>query len=279
METRTGKPSSSQFVLLGQRRFAPFFWTQFLGAFNDNLLKNALIVMVTYQLARFAAGSPGLAATESGVLVNVAASLLILPFVLFSASAGQIADKYDKAALIRYIKAFEIVVMAIAAWGFVTSNLGVLLVAVFLTGTQAALLGPIKYAILPSVLRETELVGGNALVESGTFIAILVGTLSGGYLASLEYGAAAAAWTCVALALAGFVASLFVPRTGAADPGLKLDWNPLRETLRNFAYIRSNRTVFLSILGISWFWLYGALFLSQLPDFAKSVLHGSEITV
>jgi 1-acyl-sn-glycerol-3-phosphate acyltransferase len=270
---------NNQFSLLGQRRFSPFFWTQFLGAFNDNLLKNALILMVTYQLARFASGSPVFAGMESGVLVNLAASLLILPFVLFSASAGQLADKYDKAALIRYIKAFEILVMAVAAWGFIAANLGVLLLAVFLTGTQAAVLGPIKYSILPSVLRETELVGGNALVESGTFIAILAGTLSGGYLASLDYGAAAAAWACVALAVCGFVASLFVPRTGAADPTLKLDWNPLRETLRNFASIRSNRTVFLSILGISWFWLYGALFLSQLPDFAKSVLHGSEITV
>ena len=269
----------NQFALLKQRRFAPFFWTQFFSAFSDNLFKNALVVLVTYQAARFAREGSALSGVESGVLVNLAAALFILPFVLFSATGGQLADKYEKASLIRYLKAFEVLIMALAGWGFVAADLGLLLLALFLAGTQAALFGPIKYAILPSVLHETELVGGNAWVESASFVAILIGTLTGGYLASLDYGSAAAAAGGLAAAALGFVASLFVPKSGAADPGLAIDWNPLRETLRNFSSIRGNRTVFLSILGISWFWLYGALFLSQLPDFAKNVLHGSETTV
>ena len=279
VEARTGQPSPSQFALLTQQRFAPFFWTQFFGAFNNNLFKNALIVLVTYHAARYAGEGSLFAGVESGVLVNLAAGLFILPFVLFSATAGQIADKYDQAALIRAIKAFEIAVMALAAWGLVAGNLALLLGALFLSGTQSTLFGPIKYSILPHMLRETELVGGNALVESGTFIAILAGTITGGYLASLGQGAAAASVGAVAVALLGFAASWFIPKTGAADPGLAIDWNPVRETLRNFRFIRGNRTVFLSILGISWFWLYGALVLSQLPDYAKSILQGSETTV
>ena len=279
VEARTGQPSPSQFALLTQQRFAPFFWTQFFGAFNNNLFKNALIVLVTYHAARYAGEGSPFAGVESGVLVNLAAGLFILPFVLFSATAGQIADKYDQAALIRAIKAFEIAVMALAAWGLVAGNLALLLGALFLSGTQSTLFGPIKYSILPHMLRETELVGGNALVESGTFIAILAGTITGGYLASLGQGAAAASVGAVAVALLGFAASWFIPKTGAADPGLAIDWNPVRETLRNFRFIRGNRTVFLSILGISWFWLYGALVLSQLPDYAKSILQGSETTV
>jgi 1-acyl-sn-glycerol-3-phosphate acyltransferase len=269
----------NQYALLRQRRFAPFFWTQFFSAFSDNLFKNALVVLVTYQAARFAREGSAFSGVESGVLVNLAAALFILPFVLFSATGGQLADKYEKAALIRYLKAFEVLIMALAGWGLVAANLGLLLFALFLAGTQAALFGPIKYAILPSVLHQTELVGGNAWVESASFVAILIGTLTGGYLASLDYGFAAAAAGGLAAAVLGFLASLLVPKSGAADPGLAIDWNPLRETLRNFGSIRGERTVFLSILGISWFWLYGALFLSQLPDFAKNVLHGSETTV
>jgi 1-acyl-sn-glycerol-3-phosphate acyltransferase len=279
VDARTGQPSPGQFALLTQQRFAPFFWTQFFGAFNNNLFKNALIVLITYHAARYAGEGSRFAGVESGVLVNLAAGLFILPFVLFSATAGQIADKYDQAALIRAIKGFEIAVMALAAWGLVAGNLGLLLGALFLSGTQSTLFGPIKYSILPHMLRVTELVGGNALVESGTFIAILAGTITGGYLASLGQGAAAASVGAIVVALLGFAASWFIPKTGAADPGLAIDWNPVRETLRNFRFIRGNRTVFLSILGISWFWLYGALVLSQLPDYAKSILQGSETTV
>jgi 1-acyl-sn-glycerol-3-phosphate acyltransferase len=280
MDEGTGEKSRSQFALLAERRFAPFFWTQFFGAFNNNLLKNALIVLVTYHTASLVSERSVFAGMDGPVLVNVAAGLFILPFVLLSASAGQIADKYDKATLMRLIKAGEIGIMALAGWGFAAGSLGLLMSALLLAGAQSALFGPIKYSILPQTLREAELVGGNALVESGTFVAILSGTLAGGFLASLEgVGPLAAAAAGIAVALAGFAASCFVPKTGAADPGLTIDWNPLRETLRNFVAIRGNPTVFRSILGISWFWLYGALFLSQFPDFAKNVLHGTESTV
>ena len=280
MDPGTGSKPRSQFALMAERRFAPYFWTQFFGSFNSNLLKNALIVLVTYHAARFAGEGSVFAGMQSGVLVNLAAGLFVVPFILFSASAGQIADKYDKAALMRLIKACEVAIMALAALGFVTANLGFLLAALFLAGTESAFFGPIKYSILPVTLRESELVGGNALVESGTFVAILIGTLAGGFLASLgDSGPGAAATAAVVLALAGFAASCLIPKTGAADAGLAIDWNPWRETVRNFTAIRANRTVFLSILGISWFWLYGALFLTQFPDFAKNVLHGSETTV
>jgi 1-acyl-sn-glycerol-3-phosphate acyltransferase len=279
VEHSSEQKSRSQFALLTERRFAPFFWTQFFGAFNNNLLKNALIVLVTYQTARFAGESSSFHGMESGVLVNLAAGLFIVPFVLLSATAGQIADKYDKSRLIRGIKGLEIVVMGFAALGFVTANLGLLLTALFLAGIQSALFGPIKYSILPQMLHEAEIVGGNALVESGTFVAILAGTLSGGYLAALQAGPIAAAAGGLAVAVLGLAASWFIPRTGGADPALAIDPNPLRETWRNFQVIRANSTVFRSILGISWFWLYGALYLSQFPDFAKSVLRGDETTV
>src|SRR5688572_13427140 len=263
-----------------ERRFAPYFWTQFFGSFNSNLLKNALIVLMTYHAARFAGEGSAFAGAQPGVLVNMAAGLFIVPFILFSASAGQLADKYDKAALIRLIKGCEIAIMALAAAGFALGSLALLFTALFLAGTESAFFGPIKYSILPQTLQEAELVGGNALVETGTFVAILAGTLAGGWLASLgDAGPGAAAAAAVALALAGFGFSCLIPRTGAADPGLAIDWNPWRETVRNFIAIRANRTVFLSILGISWFWLYGALYLSQFPDFAKNVLGGSETTV
>jgi len=270
----------SQFRLLGQRRFGPFFWTQFFGAFNDNVLKNALVILVTYQAARFAAEGSVFAGMPSGVLVNFAAGLFILPFFLFSATAGQIADKYEKSGLIRLTKALEIGIMALAAWGFVTGSLALLLAVLFLMGLQSTIFGPVKYAILPQTLDHTELVGGNALIESGTFVAILLGTITGGYLASLPgTGAFAAAAGGLVVALLGFAVSWFVPRTAAADPGLRIDWNPARETWRNFSSIRGQRTVFLSILGISWFWLYGALFLSQFPEYAKTVLRGGETSV
>jgi len=279
LEHSSERKSRSQFALLTERRFAPFFWTQFFGAFNNNLLKNAMIVLVTFQTARFAGQSAIFRGMDSGVLVNLAAGLFILPFVLLSATAGQLADKYDKSRLIRGVKILEVVVMGLAAVGFATANLGLLLTALFLSGLQSALFGPIKYSILPQMLRETEIVGGNGLVESGTFVAILIGTLTGGYLASLQAGPAAAAASGLTVAAAGLAASWLIPRAGAADPGLKIDHNPVRETWRNYQGIRANNVVHRSILGISWFWLYGALFLSQFPDFAKTVLRGDETQV
>ena len=270
----------SQFRLLGKRRFAPFFLTQFLGAFNDNVLKNAMVILVTYQAARYAGQSSAFHSLSSGILVNLAAAIFILPFFLFSATAGQVADRTDKAIMIRAIKTFEIGVMALAGWGFVSGSLGALFGALFLMGVHSSFFGPVKYAILPQSLSETELIGGNALIESGTFVAILAGTIAGGTLAALPgYGPAAAAAGGLIVAVLGLAASWFIPAAPAAAPGLRIDWNPLRETWRNFRFIRGRRAVFLSILGISWFWLYGALFLSQFPAYAKNVLQGGETSV
>ena len=263
---------SSQFGLLHERRFLPFFLTQFLGAFNDNLFKNALVVLITFQAARYTALSPG-------VLVNLAAGIFILPFFLFSASAGQLADKYEKSRLIRLIKFAEILVMGLAALAFAVDSLGLLLTTLFLMGTQSSLFGPVKYAILPAHLREHELVGGNALVESGTFVAILLGTIAGGLMIATADGALSVSLAALAVAIGGYLASRHIPAAPIADAALAIGWNPLTETWRNIRFARSNRTVFLSILGISWFWFYGALFLSQFPGYAREMLGGDEHTV
>jgi 1-acyl-sn-glycerol-3-phosphate acyltransferase len=263
---------SSQFSLLKARRFGPFFSTQFLGAFNDNLFKNALIVMLTFQAAQWTTLQPEL-------LVNLAAGIFILPFFLFSATAGQLADKHDKAILIRLVKVLEIGIMLIAGAGFWLHSLVVLLGCLFLLGLHSTLFGPVKYAILPQHLQEDELVGGNALIEAGTFIAILLGTLFGGLLAGTEAGALWITATCLLTAVAGYVVSRGVPAAAAPEPGLQVNPNPITETWRNIRFARDNRTVFLSILGISWFWLFGALLLAQFPAYAKNVLGGTETSV
>jgi len=262
---------SGQFKLLRERRFLPFFGTQFLGAFNDNLFKNALVVLLTFQAASWTSLDPG-------ILANLAAGIFILPFFIFSATAGQLADKYDKALLSRLVKLLEVVIMLLAGLGFAMHSLPVLLGALFLLGCHSTLFGPVKYAILPQHLHEDELVGGNALVEAGTFVAILMGTLAGGLLA----GAGHPLWVALAgllVAVAGYLASRGIPTAPAPEPGLRINPNPLTETWRNVGFARENRTVFLSILGISWFWLYGALFLAQFPAFAKNVLGGGESAV
>lgn len=263
---------SGQFDLLKKKRFAPLFITQFLGAFNDNLYKNALVVLLTFQSAQWTTLKPE-------ILVNLAAGIFILPFFLFSATAGQLADKYDKAKLARLTKALEILIMLVATVGFWYSSLGILLAALFLMGLQSTLFGPVKYAILPQHLRPRELLGGNALVEAGTFVAILLGTLLGGLLAGTTH---APLWiTCGALviAIAGFASSLKIPTAPAPAPQLRINLNPFTETMRNIGFAKQNRTVFLSILGISWFWLYGALFLAQIPSFSKNHLGGNEVAV
>ena len=263
---------SSQFGLLSTRRFAPFFGTQFLGAFNDNLFKNALIVLLTFQAASWTTLTPE-------VLTNLAAGIFILPFFLFSATAGQLADKYDKAKLARLVKLLEIVIMGVAWLGFSMHSLEVLLAALFLLGLHSTLFGPVKYAILPQQLRENELVGGNALVEAGTFVAILIGTLAGGLLAGAAGHPSWVAYTGMVIAALGYLCSRGIPAAPAPVPELVVSLNPLSETRRNIGFARENRTVFLSILGISWFWLYGALFLAQFPAYAKNVLGGSETSV
>ncbi len=263
---------SSQFSLLRKRRFLPFFLTQFLGAFNDNLYKNALVVLITFHAARYTAMAPG-------VLVNLAAGIFILPFFLFSATAGQLADKYEKSRLIRGIKLVEIGIMAFAATAFAFDSLVLMLATLFLMGAQSSLFGPVKYAILPQHLDETELIGGNGVVESGTFVAILFGTIAGGVMIAMPGGARWVSVVVLVIACAGYLASRGIPNAAAADAALRINWNPVSQTLRTLGFARVNRTVFLSILGISWFWFYGALLLSQFPGYARSVLGGDEYTV
>ena len=260
---------ANQFTLLRQRRFAPFFWTQFAGAANDNLFKFAFTVMVTYQL-QLAWMPPALAGLAIG-------ALFILPFLLFSATAGQLTDKHDKTKMIRFVKNLEIAIMGVAAWGFMQADAVVLLACVFLMGLHSTLFGPVKFAYLPQVLDARELTGGNGMVEMGTFVAILLGQVAGGLLVALpDVGHATVALACVLLALLGRGVAQAVPPAPATDPGLVINWNPVSETWRNLHLARGNAVVFRSLLGISWMWFFGAVFLSQFPSFAKEVLHGDE---
>jgi 1-acyl-sn-glycerol-3-phosphate acyltransferase len=260
---------ANQFALLKQRRFAPFFWTQFLGAGNDNLFKFAFTVMVTYQLQ-----VDWLPPSLAGLAIG---ALFILPFLLFSATSGQLADKYDKAALIRIVKWMEVAIMLLAGWGFVQRNVALLLGCVFLMGLHSTLFGPVKFAYLPQHLDERELTGGNGMVEMGTFVAILLGSVAGNVLISMpEVGARAAAWSCIAVAVLGRIAAQWIPASPSTDPQLRINWNPITETWRNLKLAYENVAVFRSLLGISWMWFFGAVFLSQFPSFAKDVLHGNE---
>jgi 1-acyl-sn-glycerol-3-phosphate acyltransferase len=259
----------NQFALLGQRRFAPFFWVQFLGAGNDNVFKFAFTVLVTYELQL-----DWLPPALAGLVIG---AVFILPFLLFSATSGQLADKHDKAVLIRLVKNLEIAIMLLAGWGFVQQLVPVLLACVFLMGLHSTLFGPVKFAYLPQHLSERELTGGNGMVEMGTFVAILLGNVAGGLLIALPgIGGTAVAVVCIALALAGRVLAQAVPPSPATDPGLRINWNPLTETLRNLRLAHENVAVFRSLLGISWMWFFGAVFLAQFPSFAHDVLHGDE---
>ncbi len=258
-----------QFALLGQRRFAPFFWTQFLGAGNDNLFKFALTVMVTYQLQL-----EWLPAAQAGLVIG---ALFILPYLIFSATSGQLADKYNKTALIRLVKSLEIAIMALAAWGFYQKQVPVLLACTFLMGLHSTLFGPVKYAYLPQQLNERELTGGNGLVEMGTFVAILLGNVAGGLLIGIpEGGPHYVAGACLALAVLGRAMAQAIPEAPATDPGLRINWNPVSETWRNLKLAREHVAVFRSLLGISWMWFFGAIFLSNFPALARNVLGGNE---
>ncbi|MDR5750331.1 MULTISPECIES: MFS transporter [unclassified Caballeronia] len=263
---RADASGESQFRLLRERRFAPFFWTQFLGAMNDNVFKVGFTSLVTFQAARFSGVDPKTAA----FLIS---AIFIVPFVLFSATSGQIADKYDKATLTRLVKSFEIAVMLVGSGGFLLHNAMLLYLCTFLMGVHSTVFGPVKYAYLPQHLKSSELVGGNGLVEMGTFVAILIGTIIGGAAAGLtEHGAMLLATACLAFALIGRAVSGFVPKSEAPQPELRINWNPFSETWRNLALAKQNRTVFLSLLGISWLWFVGATFLTSFFNFAKDVL-------
>jgi len=262
--------SAGQFSLLGQRRFLPLFLTQFFGAFNDNVFKNALIVLLVFSL--------GKDTEQINFLTNMAAGLFILPFFLFSSTAGQLADKYDKAKLMRWVKTAEIFIMMAAAASIYTANTTAMLAVLFLLGLQSTFFGPAKYAILPQALSEQELIGGNAQIEMGTFVAILLGTICGGLLVGAENASVWISLVILTVAVLGWLSSMAIPSTSSAAPDLNINWNVFSQTYKTIGMAKQNPAVFLSIIGISWFWLIGAAYLTQLPAFTKSVL-GADNTV
>jgi 1-acyl-sn-glycerol-3-phosphate acyltransferase len=257
----------SQFSLLKSRRFAPFFWTQALGAFNDNAFRNALVMLVAFQMS--------LGEKVASLYTNLAPALFIIPFFLFSATAGQLAEKYEKTRIIRYVKLFEIVAMVVAAIGFHTHHLWLLLIVLFLMGIHSTVFGPIKYSILPQALRPQELVGGNGLVEMGTQMAMLIGMIVGNALMLIAgYGPTAASAATIGIAVAGYLISRSIPASPPTAPDLKINFNPFTETSRVLAITRESRAVFNAILGISWFWFFGTVMIAQLPGYTRVNLGG-----
>jgi 1-acyl-sn-glycerol-3-phosphate acyltransferase len=263
--------ASNQFRLLGQRRFLPFFGAQALGAFNDNVYRNVLVLLVTF-------GGTLTTSLSPEVLTNLAGGLFILPYLLFSGLAGQLADRFDKSRVVQVVKATEILIMALAGIGLASGNIVILMSALFLLGVHSTFFAPAKYGLLPQILEPSELVGGNAMLEMGTFLAILLGTLAGGVLAA-SHGTVTIVGAMVVIAGVGFLLSLAMPRAKPADAKLRIDWNPFRSTMAAIRTARESRTVFLSVLGNSWFWFYGALVLAQLPLFVKTIIGGSESVV
>lgn len=261
--------NQSQFNLLGEKIFAPFFWTQFSGAFNDNVYKNMLILMIAFQSAASASLS-----INANVLINIAAGLFILPFFLFSALAGQMADKFEKSKLIRIIKLMEVVIMSLAAVALYFEHIPCLLALLFLMGGQSAFFGPVKYSIIPQHIHETRIIGANALVEMGTFVAILLGTVSGGML--VNQGRFIGGITLIIVAVAGWLASRMIPKAASANSHLKINWNLVKESVKMIRLTSKDRVIFLSVLGSSWFWFLGAGYLTQIPNYTRTVLFGSE---
>lgn len=258
--------------LLRSRRFAPMFITQFFGALNDNVFKQALLLVITY----------GWISQQGAVstLNNLAALLFILPYFIFSATAGQIADKYERSQLVRYLKLAEIAIMLLGTIGFLLGQLWLLLLALFLMGTQSAFFGPIKYAILPEILKPHELMSGNALFQSGTSIAILIGMiLGGGVIAASSGNLIWISLTVLILAVCGYLASRFILPQQVTQPDFKVDWNFFRTSITTLKYAKSLPLVFTILLGNSWYWFYGATYLTQIPQLTQQHLHGSENVV
>lgn len=259
--------AESQFVLLRQRRFLPFFITQFLGAFNDNAFKNALLILIAFHGVN--------QTTESArFLANLSAVAFILPFFLFSSTAGQIGDSVEKSWLIRQIKLFEIIIMSVAVIGLMSHSVELLLVVLFFMGTQSAFFGPVKYGYLPHHLDETEIVGGNGLVGMGTFMAILSGMLIGGYLFMVSSSGFWISMLVVAVAIAGYMSARMIPYTPIAQQDLQINWNIFSQTWQTIRLTRSNKTVFHCVVGISWFWFIGSTYMVQLPLYTRNILGG-----
>ena len=259
--------------LLSTRRFLPMFITQFFGALNDNVYKQALLLVITY-------GWINQQAADVSTLNNLAALLFILPYFIFSATAGQIADKFERSQLIRGIKVLEIVIMLIGSAGFLLGNLWLLLLALFMMGTHSTFFGPIKYAILPEILKPNELMSGNALFQSGTSIAILIGMILGGAVISVSQGNLI--WislTVVIIAVLGYFSSRFILKQKVSSPDLKIDWNFFRTSFQTLKYAKSLPLIFMILLGNSWYWFYGATYLTQIPQLTQQNLHASENVV
>ncbi|WP_151804884.1 MFS transporter [Acinetobacter bereziniae] len=259
--------------ILGTRRFLPMFLTQFFGALNDNVYKQSLLLVITYGWIQQQSASVS-------TLNNLAALLFILPYFIFSATAGQIADKYERSFLVRNIKILEIIIMLIASAGFLLGNLWILLFALFLMGTHSTFFGPIKYAILPEILKPNELMSGNALFQSGTSIAILIGMILGGAVISLSQGHMI--WICltiVSIAVVGYIASRFILKQSTSNTDLKIDWNFFRTSFETIRYAKSLPLIFMVLLGNSWYWFYGATYLTQIPQLTQQNLHGNENVV
>ncbi|MAZ38906.1 MAG: MFS transporter [Legionellales bacterium] len=258
----------SQFALLKARRFLPFFVTQFLGAFNDNVFKNALLIIIAYQGATWTH-------INADILTNICAGLFILPFFIFSAMAGQLADKYEKSYFIRWVKVAEIFIMLLATLGLMLHQLYFLLFVLFMLGTQSTYFGPVKYSILPQQLTASELIGGNGLVEMGTFVAILFGTIMGGILVTNQHHMVLAVTSTILLVSAlGFLSSCFIPQSPANAPTLQLNWEPFSQTYRNLSFALQDKIVFSAILSNAWFWFFGAVVLTQIPVYVKAYLRG-----
>lgn len=258
--------------LLTKQRFLPLFITQFLGAFNDNLLKNAIVILITYKIAEQLEFSTQL-------LITIASGLFILPFFLFSATAGQLADKYDRATLTRIIKIAEIIIMCFAALSFSLQNPWLLILALFASGTHSTFFGPIKYALLPQQLLPNELMVGNAYIEGATFFAILFGTICGGLIIVHTTGELQVSALLIGIAIFGFIASRYIPDAPAPVPNLEINHNVIQATRKIMDFSQENKRVFISILGISWFWFIGITFLSQFPNFVKLELHAESKVV
>ncbi|RWX53380.1 MFS transporter [Photobacterium chitinilyticum] len=263
---------NEQSILFTKRRFLPYFCTQALGAFNDNIFKNVLLLLVAF-------AAPGTLFLDSNLIINLAAGLFILPFFLFSASAGLLADKYEKSWLIRRIKLAEVAIMLLAGGALFTESYSVLLLLLFLMGTQSAFFGPVKYALLPQHLNDNELVPGNALVEAGTFLAILSGTLLAGLIADQPNAHYIAAVAVIVFSMLGYLISRAIPEAPASDPGIRFAWRPIKHTGQAIQLVKENKTVYSCILAISWFWFLGASYLTQFAQYTKLYLGGNASAV
>ena len=259
-------------MLVQHKRFAPLFWTQFFGALNDNIFKNALVLIITFQSAQ-------LWGMDSKSLVSLAGGIFILPFFLFSPISGQLCDRYQRSTITRWVKIWELIIMLMAALGFFLESMGLLMLVLFLLGVQSTLFGPIKYSTLPDLLEKDDLMAGNALVEFGTFMAILIGTIGGGMLISTGTGWVSVVWVTMVVALLGIWGAFKMPKVSVADSQIKIKLNPFPECVRLWKILREEKSVFHSVLAISWFWFVGAGILTILPSYCRDLLRADESVV